>query len=63
MNNANNNISTIDLGECETLLRNSYNISNNETLYIKKIDVKQERMKIPKIEYDIYFKLPGKNLS
>ena len=62
-NNANNNISTIDLGECETLLRNSYNISNNETLYIKKIDVKQERMKIPKIEYDIFFKLPGKNLE
>ena len=62
-NNANNNISTIDLGECETLLRNSYNISKNETLYIKKIDVKQERMKIPKIEYDIYFKLPGKNLE
>ena len=32
-------MATIDLGECEILLRNYYNISNNETLYMKKIDI------------------------
>ena len=31
MNNINNNLSTIDLRDCENLLRNYYNISSNET--------------------------------
>ena len=34
--NINNNKSSIDLGKCEILLRNYYNLSNNETLYLKK---------------------------
>ena len=29
-------------------------------IYMKKIDIFQEEMKIPKGEYDIYSKLPGK---
>ena len=33
----NQNMTTIDLGTCENLLRNYYNLSNNETLYMKKI--------------------------
>ena len=37
-------------------LRNIYNLTNNETLFIKKIDVEQEGMQIPKIEYDVYYK-------
>ena len=60
--NKNNNMSTIDLGECETLLRNYYNLSMNETLYMKKIDVVQEGMKSTKVEYDVYSKLNGNNL-
>ena len=58
-----NNFFSIDLGECETLLRNFYNISNNTLIYITLIEVIQEGMKIPKIEYDIYSKLNGKNLE
>ena len=50
------------MGECETLLRKFYNISNNESLFIKKIDIAQEKMKTLKIEYDIYCKLFGINL-
>ena len=61
-NQKNNNMTRIDLGECETLLRNFYNISINETLYIKKIDIIMEGMKALKVEYDIYAKLFGKNL-
>ena len=61
-NNINNNITTIDLGICEEILRKSYNISENETLYMKKIDIFQEKMKIPKLEYDVYCKLNGTNL-
>ena len=58
-NNINNNITTIELGECETLLKKYYNISDDELLYIKKIDVNQEGMKISKTEYDVYSKLSG----
>ena len=59
-NNSNSNISIIDLGECETILREEFEVKDN--LYIKKIDVIQEGMKIPKIEYDVYYK-SGKSLS
>ena len=62
-NNINNNKTIIDLGDCENLLREEYNISENDLLYMKKIDVFQEGMKIPKIEYDIYSKLSGNNLT
>ena len=59
-NNQNNNISTINLGKCEDLLRENYNISHNEKIYMKKIDIHQERLEISKIEFDIYQKLNGK---
>ena len=61
-NNINTNMTIIDLGECEYLLRDYYNISINEKLYMKKIEVIQEGMKIPKIEYDVYCPLFGTNL-
>ena len=58
----NSNETAIDLGECQKLLREAYYISPNETLYMKKIDVKQEGMKIPKVEFDVYNKINGTNL-
>ena len=61
-NNINSNISSIDIGECEFLLRENYNKTNNETLYIKKIDITQDEIKSPKIEYDIYCRLNGTKL-
>ena len=62
-NNINNNMTSIDLGECEILLRNFYNISSNATLYMKKMDIVQEGTKALKVEYDIYCKLSGTNLE
>ena len=58
-------MTTIDLGKCEILLRNYYNISNNESIYMRIIEVAQEGIKIPKIEYDVYSQLfgNGKNLT
>ena len=56
------NISSINIGECEELLKKAYNIPSDETLFMKKIDVKEEGMKIPKIEFDVYYKLNGRNL-
>ena len=61
-NNKDKNITLVDLGDCENELRNHYNITD-EKLYMKKIDVIEEGMKIPKIEYDIYSKLDGMNLT
>ena len=56
------NITTIDLGKCEILLRDYYNISDDELLYMKILEIYQEHMKIKKIEYNIYSKLNGTNL-
>ena len=56
-NNINNNVTTIDLGECETLLREFYHILDSDNLYIKKIDVIQDGMKTLKVDYNIYAKL------
>jgi len=62
-NNINKNVTTINLGGCEQLLRDYYNISSNEKLYMKTTEVYQEGMKIPKVEYDIYSALFGENLK
>ena len=52
----------IDLGNNEILLRNYYNLSNETKIYLKKIDVFEKGMKIPKIEFDIFYKLDKENL-
>ena len=54
---------TLDLGECEQSLRQSYNLTNNEIIYIKMFEVSQEGMRIPKVEFDIYTKLNGDKLE
>jgi len=51
------NISTINLGECENKIKDEYNIPRNKSLYILKLDIKQEGSKIPKIEYEVYYPL------
>ena len=55
------NFTSIDLGDCDNLLRLFYNISKNETLYLKIINIKQDGMKIPKVEYNVYRKLSETN--
>ena len=62
-NNIDNNMTNIDLGECENSLRQANNLTNDDVLYIKMLEIFQEGMKIPKIEYDIYSKLNGENLT
>ena len=53
-NNTNNNLSTILLGECEIKLREYYNMSDNEPLFIFKIENYEEGLLIPIIEYEVY---------
>ena len=61
-NEESNNI-TMNLDQCENLLKSDYNISNNDSLYILQIISEEEGMKIPKIEYEVYYPLDGYNLK
>ena len=61
-NENNNNETTVDLKECELKLKEIYNISYNETLFMKKIEIFEEGMMIPKIEFEVYYKLNKTNL-
>ena len=56
------NKTRIDLGLCETFLKESYNLFN-KTIYIKKLEIKENGMKIPKIEFDLYARLNGSKLE
>ena len=45
-------MTNINLGECETELKNKYNITGD--LFILKIEKEIEGLNIPKIEYEVY---------
>ena len=49
-----NNISNIELGECEDKLKRIYNISKNESLIILKIDYFMPGLLIPVIGYEVF---------
>jgi len=49
-----NNISSIDIGECEDILKEVYQINTNETLILFKTDFYIEEYMIPITEYEIY---------
>ena len=51
-----NNMTAIDIGGCENLLREENDIPAEENLYMRKIDIYEEQIKIPKIEFEIYYK-------
>ena len=53
-NEQNSNISIINLGECEYKLKDYYNIDEKEPLLIYKIDIYEEGILSPKVEYEIY---------
>ena len=57
------NISTIDLGECENVLKNQYNISENETLILFKYECYNEGYYIPIIEYEVYHPITKRPLD
>ena len=53
-NNEYKNISIINLGECEILLKKYYNILESIPLIIFKIDYYKEGLMVPIIEYEVY---------
>ena len=48
------NLSTIDLNNCENILKNIYNISQNQSLIILKVDSFFPEFINPTVEYDIF---------
>jgi hypothetical protein len=52
-NNEYKNISIINLGECEKILKKHNNISENESLIILKRDIYKKGVSIPKLEYEV----------
>ena len=57
------NLTTINLGGCEDILRSVYNIPKNKFLYMIKKEVTLEGFSIPKIEFDIYSRLNNTYLT
>ena len=53
-NNEYNNISTIHLGNCETILKNIYGIPPGSSLIILKVDYFMEEFKFPVIGYEVF---------
>ena len=62
-NNDNPNISSIDLGKCESILRTRYNISENYSLIIVKTDIKSEDLSSTYVQYDVYNPITLKPLN
>ena len=56
-----NNETTINLNKCEEKLKEEYNISSNDFLYILKVDTNIDNM--PKVEYEVYYPLSPNNLT
>ena len=55
--NEKNNYISMDLGDCENILKNHYHIPMNASLFILQLISKEEGMKIPKMEYEVYYPL------
>ena len=47
-------ISKIDLGDCENLLKDIYDIDDNKELLILKIDIYESYLLFPKVQYELY---------
>ena len=62
-NNEYNNVSTIILGECENILKKEYNISDNQSLIILKIDYYKQDNLVPIIRYDIFHPITKEKLN
>ena len=54
VSNQYNNISSINLGKCEDILKEIYNISNTSSLIILKVDYFMDDFKIPIIGYEVF---------
>jgi len=52
---SNSNVSTVDLGDCEYILKSAYEIEDNETLTIILVQYLQEGESVYSIDYYVYY--------
>ena len=57
------NISSIDLNECEEIIKDKYNIDDNKSLIITKVDIKRNDTMSTQIEYEVYNPINLKKLN
>ena len=57
------NMSTIQLGECENILRQIYNISESNTIIILKVEYYKQGLLIPIIEYEVFHPISKEKLN
>ena len=62
-NNINPNVSTIDLGECENILKSKYNVSEDDSLIVIKTDIKNEDKSSTYVQYEIYHPITKEQLN
>ena len=62
-NKNDNTKSKLNTSECEKILKNNYNIPENECLTIFKIDYYYENLVTPKMDYKIFYKSQKLNLT
>ena len=61
--NENERNDQINLGDCEERLKQNYNITENESLYMLRLDVEQIGLRVPSVQYEIFYPLNNsKNL-
>ena len=53
-NSENQNVSSIDIGECENILKKHYNISDKDDLIVIKTDIKSSDLSSIYVQYEIY---------
>ena len=56
-NYSDDNKININLKKCEKILKDFYNISYNDSLYILIVEIKLDKIRIPIIEYEVYYPL------
>ena len=62
-NEKNEGDNDLDLTECEDMLKEHYNISFDESLYLFRIDIEQEGMAVPSFEYELLYTIETQNLQ
>ena len=62
-NNIYINSTTINLADCEEKLKEKYNISQNSSLYMIKIDSFFDGYQIPKVDYEVYYPIKENNMT
>ena len=62
-NGNNPNVSTIDIGQCENILKTRYNISDEQSLIVLKTDIKNVDLTSTYVQYEIYHPITKEQLN